>query len=34
MLKCGKHITGEDVERAWGEFKGCVMETAEAVCVR
>ena len=29
-----KHTTGEDVERAWEEFKGCAMETAEAVCVR
>ena len=29
-----KHLTGENVERAWGEFKGCAMEKAEAVCGR
>ena len=29
-----KLLIGENVERAWGEFTGCVMETAEAVCGR
>ena len=29
-----KHLTGEDVERAWGEFKGSVLGMAEAVCGR
>ena len=26
-----KQITGEDAESAWREFKGSVLETAEAV---
>ena len=32
LMYKAKHLTGEDVERAWGEFKGSVLGTAEAVC--
>ena len=26
-----RHLSGVDIKRAWREFKGCIMETAEAV---
>ena len=34
LMPNAKHLTGDDVERAWGEFKGSVLGTAEAVCGR
>ena len=33
MVKA-RHLTGEDIERAWGEFKRGVMQTAKAACGR
>ena len=34
LMYNAKHLTGKDVERAWEEFKGSVLGTAEAVCGR
>ena len=34
LMYNAKHLTGKDIERAWAEFKGSVLGTAEAVCGR
>ena len=34
LMYRAKQITGEDIESVWREFKGSVLETAEAVCRR